>query len=107
MPTVLVHPIATHSDESLEIKQFDVEKNQIVFEALETQGLYLPHGCLAGSCGSCRVEILSGSELLSPKGAVETDTVNHLQELYPNSEIRLSCRLKIVADGKIEIRPLK
>lgn len=109
MPTVLVH--LPGSSESPNEKgpskpiEFQVNLNNILYDELDRQNLSLPHGCLAGSCGSCRIEVIKGIENLSPMGAVETDTVEHIKSAYPGKNVRLSCRAKILGD--VEIRPLK
>lgn len=102
MPTVLVKPLSPNEKEL----KFEVEAGKVLFDELERQGLTLPHGCLAGSCGSCRIEILEGAENLSNAGAVESDTISHIQTNYPlNKIIRLSCRAKV--NGDITICVLK
>lgn len=108
MPTVLVKALSPNEKD----QKFEVNKGQILFDELERQGFLLPHGCLAGSCGSCRIEILEGAENLSPLGAVETDTVKSIKKTYCetnpenpvlNKIIRLSCRAKVIGDVKIII----
>lgn len=101
MPTVLVQGKSPNEKD----QKFDVEKGHILFDELERQGLSLPHGCLAGSCGSCRIEILEGAENLSNPGAVETDTIEHIKQNYSglNKIIRLSCRAKVMGDIKIAV----
>ncbi len=109
MPTVLVHlpgssesPNEKGPSKSLEYK---VNLSHILYDELERQNLTLPHGCLSGSCGSCRIEVIKGIENLSPMGPVETDTVEHIKGLYPGKTVRLSCRAKVLGD--VEIAPLK
>ena len=109
MPTVSV---LTRNDnnEVVSSGEYEVQKDQVLFDQLDTQGVKLPHGCLAGSCGSCRMIVTEGKELLSPIGAIETDTVGNLRmsnsKKYPSDcELRLSCRAKVIGDGKISILP--
>lgn len=85
MPTVLVNN-----------QFFIVEENKILYNELSDKGLDLPHGCLAGSCGACKIEILSGAENLSTPSAVESDTLLHLGAC--NKTIRLACRAKVLGD---------
>lgn len=101
MPTVLVSSGLPNEED----QKFQVLEGKIVFDELERLGLLLPHGCLAGSCGSCRIEILEGAENLSPLGAVETDTVEAINRSASvvNKNIRLSCRAKIYGDIKIAV----
>jgi ferredoxin len=95
-----------------ENKQFEVKEGSIIFDALEDQGHSLPHGCLAGSCGACRVKVTKGAELLQmpseiEKGTVEAIKVNyqriHGPDFLKDDTLRLSCRAKVLGDIEIEI----
>lgn len=103
MPTVLVKAISPNEND----KSYEVKEGQLLFDQLEQLGCVLPHGCLAGSCGSCRIEILEGAENLSIAGAVESDTIAAIEKNYAglNKKIRLSCRAKVL--GNITITILK
>ena len=62
---------------------YQAEEDEIIYHALDRQGKKaLPHGCLAGSCGSCRIIVLEGEENLRGPGHVESDTIEHLRETY-------------------------
>lgn len=104
MPTVLVHPRSSNENKPSGPREYKVNLGQIVYDELDRQGLQLPHGCLSGSCGSCRIHVIKGIENLSPMGAVETDTVDFIKGSYPGKTVRLSCRAKV--SGDIEIIPL-
>ncbi len=84
---------------------FEVSSGEILFDQIEKLGRVLPHGCLAGSCGSCRIEILDGQDNLSSPSPVEKDTITHLEKTHPQKIIRLSCRVRILGD--FTFRPLK
>ncbi len=102
MPTVLVKALSPNEKEL----KFEVNSGKLLYDELEQQGLILPHGCLAGSCGSCRIEILEGAENLSHPGAVETDTISHIKTTNPSNKIiRLSCRARV--NGDISFSTLK
>jgi ferredoxin len=88
MPTVLVND-----------NSYIVDAGKILYDQLESQNMILPHGCLAGSCGACRVEIISGAKNLSALGAVELDTLSHFES--GDIIIRLACRAKVLGDIKI------
>lgn len=97
-----------------EVKEIEVNEGEILFDELERQGEHLPHGCLAGSCGSCRIQVLEGEDNLAPVGAIEQDTLSHLKQTYcqkygeeflKNKTIRLSCRAKV--NGNVKIAPIK
>ena len=105
MPTVLVNLQSPNENEFFSPREYRVNLSQILYDELDRQGLQLPHGCLAGSCGSCRIHVDKGIENLSPMGVVETDTVSHIKDSYPGKIVRLSCRAKVLGD--VEITPLK
>lgn len=80
-------------------------QGQTIFESLDSAGLNLPHGCLAGSCGSCVVEITHHPNNLQPMGFIETNTIESLSKFYPNKIIRLACRAKI--NGPVQFTTLR
>lgn len=95
-------------------KTFEVKEGEILYDSLYDRGEELPHGCLSGSCGACRVEIVSGKENLHPAGVIEKNTIEALKdeftktkgaEFVSNTEIRLSCRAKVLGD--VCVRPIK
>lgn len=92
-------------------KVFEVKEGGILYDSLSDQGEDLPHGCLSGSCGACRVEILEGEVNLQPAGVIESNTLESLKDefrkLYGNEfvegkTIRLACRAKVKGDIKFK-----
>jgi len=113
MPTVSV---AVNIDSPEEFQELEIELEQTIFDECEKSGLPLPHGCLAGSCGSCRVDILEGSEFLKAPSVIEQNTIDALKieliEKYGEAsvlskKIRLSCRARMIKDGKLKLRTFK
>jgi ferredoxin len=95
-------------------KTFELNDGEIIYDSLAQQGHDLPHGCLSGSCGACKVEVLSGEDQLMPPGVIELNTVEsikeelrqkHGDEFVQNKQIRLSCRAKVL--GNITIKPIE
>lgn len=114
MPTVSVKNLQTGENTSPEDHSYDLNQGELLFDGLDSRGCSLPHGCLAGSCGSCRIEVLEGSENLSPPSAIEKNTIEGLikeynekygEEHVKGKIIRLSCRTKV--NGDVTITPLK
>lgn len=100
MPTVLVKAKSPSEKD----QKFEVNEGAILYDELERQSLVLPHGCLSGSCGACRIEVVEGAENLSTPGAVEADTIAHLKQDSSDLNkivIRLSCRAKVLGNIKI------
>lgn len=118
MPTVSVVKINSDGDQVLGPEQvFEVEENRTIFDVAEDNKVELPHGCLAGSCGSCRIFILEGAENISPPSVIEENTIKNIAADYKSQniaspfgdekKIRLSCRAKINGQGNIKISPFK
>jgi ferredoxin len=94
-------------------KAIEVNEGEILYDSLYDRGTVLPHGCLSGSCGACRVEVISGHENLQAPGVIEQNTIDAIKEEFAltkgadfvkNKTIRLSCRAKVV--GNVSIKPI-
>lgn len=90
---------------------YQVNEGEVILDALEKRGKELPHGCLAGSCGACKVEIVSGEGNLNNPSEMESNTINSIEnylkqqngnESMDGKTIRLSCRAKVMGDIKIK-----
>ena len=82
-------------------KDFHVSENSILYNALADQGLDLPHGCLAGSCGACRMDVIKGSENLAPPSAIEKNTLESIvSELSATQGAEKSDEFKAFLSGE-------
>lgn len=95
-------------------KVFEIKEGGILYDSLCDQGEELPHGCLSGSCGACRIEVITGKDNLQAPGVIETNTLESLREEFiqkrgPESiegkTIRLACRAKVLGD--VSFKPIK
>ncbi len=90
MPKITIQPSG---------QTFEVPAGQNYLEFCQANSVPQDFGCTVGSCGTCRVEILSGMENLNAKDDEETDTL----EMCTDAEnARLGCQL--VISGDIELR---
>ena len=117
MPKVIVK--ATDADGTVQeetVFEAEVAKGGVLFEELDAKGHQLPHGCLAGSCGSCRSNILEGAELLAPPSAIEADTIKSVSQTHRERfgdacllgvTLRMACRARIEGEGTIVLAPFK
>jgi ferredoxin len=80
-------------------KHYIVANAGTIYDELEKQNLVLSHGCLAGSCGACKIEVNAGAKNLSIPGAVELDTLSHFKD--GDKIFRLACRAKVLGDVSI------
>jgi ferredoxin len=95
-------------------KTIEVDQGDTVYNSLFEKGIELPHGCLAGSCGACRIEVIDGYENLESPSLIEKNTIEGIIEEFfhkkgpeylRGKEIRLACRAKI--KGDVCIKPFK
>lgn len=117
MPTASLLKINSEQKLTDEVeKTTSIEIGQTLYEAFEDDGIELPHGCLAGSCGSCKVVVTEGDQFLKAPGAIEKDSISHITETYnrengetflQNKVVRMSCRAKLESEGDIKFAPFK
>jgi ferredoxin len=116
MHTVSVTISKSENDEgqASENSQYELNDMEIIYDGLDRQGRKLPAGCLAGSCGTCRINVISGIENCTTASPVELDTLKHIEKEYKEKygedfldgkHLRLACRTKIT--GAIHIEPFK
>jgi ferredoxin len=95
-------------------KIFDVKDGEIIYDALCDRGEELPHGCLAGSCGACRIHVIEGAENLAPATYIESNTLDAIKEEFTekygkdfliDKHLRLACRARV--KGDVQIKTIK
>ncbi|MGB0453210.1 MAG: 2Fe-2S iron-sulfur cluster-binding protein [Bacteriovoracaceae bacterium] len=106
-------PKATYIDSENQEHVLEVKEGELLYDQCEDQGIELPHGCLSGSCGACRIEVIEGYNNLSKLGTIETNTVDDVKKNLSDTKgpqavmgkaIRLSCRAKV--NGDVKFKPL-
>lgn len=106
-----MHKVSFIDIKSDQEKTFDVEEEMVIFDALDNEGEKLPHGCLAGSCGACRIEVIEGFDNLKPASAIENNTIEAIIENHEKShgkgscdgkKIRLACRARVRGEVKFK-----
>lgn len=61
-------------------------------------GVPMRYICMAGSCGTCRVRVLSGGEHLLPMNRSE-----QLHQPTSTGEVRLACQAVVLGTGDVVI----
>jgi ferredoxin len=80
----------------------DCAANENIFEAAKRIGVGIPTACNgSGTCGLCRVQIISGEECLNNQTKAE---ISHLGNVYYINKKRLSCQSKFIKDGIITVK---
>lgn len=84
----------------------EVPDGTTLFDAGAKLGAGIETACVGkGTCGLCRVKIVSGAQFL---GAFTDEERKHLGNVYHITKVRLSCRTKVEGgDVTIELAPRK
>ncbi len=83
-------------------QEVSIDNEETIYEGFLKEGIDLPHGCLAGSCGVCFIKIEEGAKNLREPKTIEQDTVDTIKKARSLSEqdnYRLSCRARV--KGKV------
>ncbi len=97
MPRVLIKS----GDQTTEV---EVAEGTTLFEAGAKVAAGIDTSCVGkGTCGLCRVKIVSGAETLNPFTDEER---KHLGNVYHLTKVRLSCRCK-VGSGDVAIEVVR
>lgn len=83
------------TSEDLEV---DVDEGISLIDIANEVDCDITFGCKSGSCGTCRVRIVTGQENLSPPSREELD---FLSGFGAHPDERLGCQLQIQGDCKI------
>jgi len=60
----------------------------------------VPFSCRSASCGTCRVRVREGMELLSKP---QDDELDVLEVFGDGKDVRLCCQISVVGEGKITL----
>jgi ferredoxin len=64
----------------------------------------VPFSCRSASCGTCRVDVLEGADLLAPPLDEELDVLDIFGD--DPAHRRLACQARVVAaGGRVRVRP--
>lgn len=64
----------------------------------------IPFSCRHANCGTCRVEVREGAELLDPPDEDEERLLSRLRKPASEATVRLGCQLVVRAgDGRVRL----
>ena len=73
-------------------------------DVCDEAGAPVAFSCRSASCGTCRVEVLEGADLLEPPAADELDVLGLFGD--DPARMRLACQVRVrAAGGRIRLRP--
>lgn len=91
-------PRLTFADEG---KCAECQAGQTVLSCALEMGIKISHVCGGdGACGTCRIEVVEGSDNLTP--ATPDETYKEIEPPY-----RLSCQAKIVGDVVVKVAKIE
>lgn len=83
------------------VGELDVPEGTTLFEAGAKLAANIDTSCVGkGTCGLCRVKIISGAEHTNEYTDEER---KHLGNVYHLTKVRLSCRTRVSGDVTIEV----
>ncbi len=75
-----------------------------VLDLCDDHGAPVPFSCRGASCGTCRIDVLEGADLLEPPRDEELDVLDIFGD--DPSRRRLACQARFrAADGLLRVRP--
>nr|HEX4316178.1 2Fe-2S iron-sulfur cluster-binding protein [Kofleriaceae bacterium] len=79
----------------------DVADGTSIFDAGARVSAGIDTACVGkGTCGLCRVRIVTGAEHLPP---ITDEERKHLGNVYHITKVRLACRCKVAGDVTVEV----
>lgn len=99
---VLDKIVNTYGEVSIDINQgvkiLKVSGGSSILQSLSSQGIFLPSACGGrGSCGACKVQVLSEEGPLLPT------EIPHLSSQEQSQNFRLGCQVKVKKDIRLSI----
>jgi ferredoxin, 2Fe-2S len=93
-PVFIERTTVNETSKVMEIKQnqryfqVPIKKGQSILDAALEQNLSLDYKCKKGTCGKCKVKLVSGTTYLQPANSLEEKKLHHLIQ----NGFRLACQ---------------
>ena len=79
-------------------------KRGALLDLCDEKSAGVPFSCRSASCGTCRVDVLEGAELLDPPADEELDVLDIFGD--DPKQRRLACQVTFrEGDGRLRVRP--
>jgi 2Fe-2S ferredoxin len=99
MPRVIIE---SPGAKTLEV---DAPEGGSLADLCDEHGASIPFSCRSASCGTCRIDVLEGADLLEPPKDDELDVLDIFAD--DSSRRRLTCQAQLLArHGVVRIRPV-
>jgi ferredoxin len=85
--------------------RWDAPRGGRLVDLCDDAGAPVPFSCRSASCGTCRIDVLEGAELLEPPAEDELDVLALFGD--DPTRRRLACQARIrAAEGQLHVRPV-
>jgi ferredoxin len=100
VPRVVFEPALSVNEPSLEV---DAPGGRLV-DLCDERHAAVPFSCRSASCGTCRIDVLEGADLLEPPRDEELDILDIFGD--DPGKRRLACQARLRdAEGRVRVRP--
>jgi ferredoxin len=84
--------------------EVDAPEGARLVDLCDERGASVPFSCRSASCGTCRIDVLEGGDLLEPPRDEELDILDIFGDVP--SRRRLCCQARVAAGpGRVRVRP--
>jgi 2Fe-2S ferredoxin len=83
----------------------DAPEGTRLVDLCDERGAAVPFSCRSASCGTCRIDVLEGADLLEPPRDEELDVL----DVFGDDPLRrrLACQARVRAGaGRVRLRPV-
>jgi ferredoxin len=101
MPLVIFDPISKSGTPCV----VDVPKGGRLVDVIDRSDAIVPFSCRSASCGTCRIDVFEGVDLLEPPRDDELDVLDVFGD--DPTRRRLACQARLrPGDGRVRVRPV-
>jgi ferredoxin len=97
-------PLVVFECPGLPLLEVNAPRGARLLDLCDENSAGVPFSCRSASCGTCRVDVLEGADLLDPAAAEELDVLDLFGD--DPTRCRLACQIRLRDDaGRVRVRP--
>ncbi len=101
----MIHVLFESTDPALPSVEADAPAGTALVDLCDDRNAPVPFSCRSASCGTCRIDVVEGGELLEPPRDEELDVLDIFGD--DPKRRRLACQARLRAsDGRLHVRPV-
>jgi len=98
-------PVVVFECPGLPLLEVTAPRGARLVDLCDEKSAGVPFSCRSASCGTCRVDVLEGAELLDPPADEELDVLDLFGDDPTRCRLACQIRLRETGDGRLHIRP--